>query len=228
MKHLALAIVVFTLAACGGGGGGGGGGGSDDSPFVPTDPNQIFSLSKFLTTSIGTVYSTQLTGSDSNGNTYSGSLAKANRAQEMYGGVLTTPGDIIISLTGGGSSITVTSTGYIDSSGNTIAVVVQTTGLICTPVFPDSLPSSFKIGDFGILADLNCDDNTTQSQNWRVEDAGNGNVNLITSATLRDQFNNITVTVDITYTINGSGDIVFIKIVSRDLASNFILSYQSI
>ena len=212
--------ILFMLTACGGGG-------SESDAFVPTDPNQIFSLSKLQSTTLGPVYSSQLSGSDSNGVSYSGSIAIANRAQEMNSGVLTTPRDLILSLTGGGSSITVTGTSYIDSSGDLIGLVIQTTGLICTPVFPDSLPSSVKIGDFGILADLNCDDNTTQSQNWRVEDAGNGNVNLITNGTIRNQFNTITQITDITYTINGSGDIISFKSVSTILASNYSQSLQS-
>lgn len=218
-KYMIIVLSLLVLSACGGGGGG--------NSTTPTDPNQIFSLTKLQSTALGTVYSAQLTGSDSNGVTYSGSVAQANRAQEMYSGVLTTPSDVIISLTGGGSTITVTATGYIGSSGNTIAVVVQTTGLICTPVSPDSMPSSVKIGDFGILSTMNCDDNTTQSRNWRVEDAGNGNIKIISNATVKNQSNAIVSVTDVTFTINGNGDIISFKAVSTLTASNFTLTYQS-
>ena len=221
MKHLALAIVVFTLAACGGGGGGGGGG-------TPTDPNQSFSLAKLQSTTTGTVYSSSLTGSDSNGTSYAGSINVATRAQEMYSGVLAYPTDLILNLSGGGQSVTVTSTSYIDASArNLLATVVQTTGTVCTPVSPDNLPLTVKIGDIGILSDRTCSDNTVLSINWRIEDGRNGNIKLIQSGVQRDQFNNIEASTEITFTINGSGNIIGFKTTTTSNANNFTLTYTS-
>jgi hypothetical protein len=53
MKHLALAIVVFTLAACGGGG---------DSSFEPTDPNTVLQLFPAGGPAPGTFENRSLTG----------------------------------------------------------------------------------------------------------------------------------------------------------------------
>jgi len=50
MKHLALAIVVFTLAACGGGGGGGGGGSDEPDSLTSANPTLSFELKTFLFT----------------------------------------------------------------------------------------------------------------------------------------------------------------------------------
>jgi hypothetical protein len=97
----------------------------------------------------------------------------------LLNGVLVTPQDLIINLSGGGISVTVTGTNNIDTSGNTISTVIQTTGLTCTPVSPDNIPTTVKIGDFGILSTRVCSDNTTQEGNWRVVDAGNGRINVI-------------------------------------------------
>lgn len=58
MKHLALAIVVFTLAACGGGG---------DSSFEPTDPNTVFQLFPAGGPAPGTSENRSLTGTDNFG-----------------------------------------------------------------------------------------------------------------------------------------------------------------
>ena len=211
-------VIVSLLTSCDSGG----------TKFIPTNPNQIFSLSKFNTTAIGPVYSTQVTASDSDGITYTGSLAKVNREQEMYSGVMTTPSDIRISLTGGGISLTQIGTSYIDSDGNTIALVFEDTGETCTFVTPDSYPFFFKIADFGFLSDLLCDDGTVESTNWRVEDAGNGHVNFIASGPTRNQINVITDTTDLTFTINGSGDIVFFKTVTTDLTTGYMLTIQSV
>ena len=221
-KIAVIVILASMILACGGGGGSDSG-----TTFVPTDPNQLFPLSKINSTTQGTVFNFAVTGSDSNGVTYTGTIAQANRALEMYSGVLTTPRDTLINLIGGGSSTAVTSTGYIDTSGNLVGIVVQTTGLICTPVAPNNLPATVKIGDFGILSALNCDDNTTQSQNWNITDAGSGNVNLVTNAAIRNQFNTILSTTRITYKINGSGDILSISVSTTILASGYTLAYGS-
>ena len=231
-KAIVLYVCVLLLAACSSGSGSGSG--DDDTDFVPTDPDQVFSLSKWLTTETGPVYSAQLTGIDSNGVTYSGSIAKLNRANEMYSGLDTTPSDLIITLTGGGSSTTVTGTSYVDEFGNTIAVFIQTTGVTgvtevtCTLVTPGSLPPSAKIGDSGILSALNCDDNTTESQIMEVEDADNGSINVVIISTNRDELDIPTQISDLSFTLNSSGDIVSFKTVSIILATNFTLSFQSI
>lgn len=100
-------IFTLTLTACGGGGGGGS---DSNSTSTPTEgASQTFSLSKLLTTTEGSVYSAQLTGSDSDGANFTGSISMANGSQETLDGVLVTPRDLIISLTPStGSSITVT------------------------------------------------------------------------------------------------------------------------
>ena len=217
---LALIGTALISAGCSSGGG--------DSTPTTTPTDTVFSLSGLQTDVVGTVYNTQLTGSDSNGTSYTGTSSMANRVDTMLNGVLVTPHDTIISLTGGGNSITVTSTSYTDINNYLISVVVQTTGLVCTPVSPDTIPSSVKIGDFGILSTMVCDDNTTQERSWRVEDGGNGTAKLVSSGIIKDQFNTVTTVVDVTFTINVGGDILAFKTVSTLSASNFTLTYQSI
>ena len=223
-KNIIILLTSIFFVACGGGGGGG-----DPAPAsTPTAQDQSFDLTKLQSTTLGTTYSTQLTGSDTNGINYSGSFSIANRAQTMLNGVLVTPQDLLISLTGGGSSITVTGTSNIDTNGNLISIVIQTTGLTCTPVSPDKMPASVKIGDFAILSTLTCSDNTTQERNWRVEDAGNGNINVISNGTIKDQFNTIVSITDVTITIDGNGNVIAFKTVSTQSASNYTLTYQSV
>ena len=220
IKHILIVLSLLVITACGGGGG-------SDNTTTPTDTNKSFSLATLQSMTLGTVYTTQLTGSNSDGVTYTGTASTANRAQTMLNGVLVTPRDLIISLTGGGSSITVTGTSNVDTSGNLISVVIQTTGLVCTPVSPDRMPASVKIGDFGILSTLTCSDNTTQERNWRVEDAGNGNIRVVTNGTVKNQSNVVTSVVDVTFTLDGSGNIVAFKTVATQPASGFTLTYQS-
>jgi len=221
---LTCLIFGFVLSGCGGGSS------SDDDNSTPTDPNKVFSLEVFRSTTVGTVYSTSLTGSDSNGTAYTGSYSVSNSAETMYSGTLAIPTDLLISLTSSGTSLTVTGTSYRDSSnGYLLAVIIQTTGVTCIPSMPDTeFPISVTIGDFGISPDLVCDNNTTQSQNWRVEDGRDGKIKFIASSVIRNSStNSIESTTDITYTIDGSYNIVAFK-TSSALSNGYRLTYQSI
>ncbi|MEA1988224.1 MAG: hypothetical protein U9N57_03300 [Pseudomonadota bacterium] len=219
-KILAIAFVSI-ITSCGGGGGG-----SSSATETPA-ATQTFSLAKLQSTAIGTIYTSPLTGSDSDGTTYTGSISLANRAETMFNGVLAIPRDLLLNLSGGGIDITVTGTSFVDSSNNNLLqLVIQTTGLTCVPSSPDTIPSTVKAGDFGILSTLVCDDGTTQEINWRVEDS-NGNANVITNSTLKDQFNATVSVTNVTYTIDTNGNIIKFKTQSTIQDTGFTLTYSS-
>jgi len=230
IKNTLFVVFLLALYSCGGGGSNGGGGVTTPAS-TPTDPNKLFSLSSSRQNiTLGTVYSTQLTGSDSNGLTYTGTLAIANRAEEMQNGILVTPSDLILAFTdSNGLTITTTGTSFKDSSSNLISFSLQPLNLTCTPVTPGKIPSPVKIGDFGILSTLNCSDNTTRDGSWRVEDASNGNIFLIVNQTVKDQNQpNVIVSIaDVTLTLDGNGKYLAYKSVAQILANNFTLTLQS-
>ena len=116
--------------------------------------------------------------------------------------------------------------GRISKAGDLLAIFIQSTGVTCTPVSPDEIPSLVKIGDFGILSDLLCDDNTTQSRNWRIEDGRNGNIKAITAGLGRDNFNNPVSTTEVTNIIDVNNVIVGFNTVS-ELSNGFTLTYQN-
>lgn len=202
-KILAILSVTGMVTACGGGGGG-----SSDSPAkIPTDPNQEFSLATLKSTAPGTVYSTQLTGSDSAGGQWTGSFSVANRAQVMLDGILVTPQELLVSLSSQGSSATSGGTTYIDTSGYVLGSRGQD-GTVCTPAFLYQLPDVVKIGDFGFGPTETCSDGTSSDSSWRVEDAGNGNIDFITAEESNDG-----TAGESTATLNVAGDILAFKVV---------------
>ena len=229
MKNKLLILMLASIiSACGGGGGGSTTPSSNGSATTNnTTTSQSYSLAKLLSQTLGTVYSSQLSGSDTNGVKYTGSISLANRAQVMLNGVLVTPRDLILNLSGT-TSITVTAKSFVDSSNNLISINIQPNNITCTPSSPDSLPSSVKVGDFGILSTLVCSDNTTQSRSWRTEAAGNGNINIISNATVKDQFSTVTTVTDVTYTLDTSGNILKFKTVTTLQSNGFTLTYSSI
>jgi hypothetical protein len=141
--------------------------------------------------------------------------------------VLVNPRDVLLTLSGGGNTVTVISTGYTDDTGLLQAIEVQPTGLTCTPVSPDAAPTQVKIGDFGVRSTLTCSDSTTQAITWVVEDAGNGNIFLVTTGTVKNINGTTTITAEIVYTINGSGEVIAFDTDSRSIQENFSLNYSS-
>jgi len=214
-KNILILMAVILSASCGGG-----------NDTTPADSDQTFSLSTVNSTAQGTIYEAQLAGSDTFGLNYTGSLSISNRAQIMLGGVLVTPHDILTILNSDNTSNNNTLTKYIDTDGNLISSVLNQTELTCTPVSPDSLPTTVKIGDSGIRSTLTCSDGTTTEHSWRVEDAGNGNANFITSGTKKDHFNTFVSISDVTYTINSSGNILALKTIAK--TDVWMITYNNI
>jgi hypothetical protein len=222
-KSIFIVTLALFITACGGGNS------EESSPTTtPTNPNKIFDLSELHSITQGTVYTSQLTGIDSNGTNYTGSISLANRPQEMYNGVLVTPRDLLLNLSNGSTSTTVTGTSYVDNSNYLLAYTIQTSGLTCTPVSPDKIPTSVMIDDFGILPTLTCNDGTTTISNWRAEDAGNGNIKIVSNETTRDSSNVIKSSGDVIFTINGNGNIIGFKTNVTLSPSNFTLTYSSL
>lgn len=227
IKNVAILLSLLIVAACGGGGGGGDDAGGID-PVSTVDPNREVSLAALQSLEPGIVYSTQLSGRDSYGTTYSGSLAMANRPQEMLDGVLVTPRDLMTSLLDSGASITVTASGYTDTHGNLVSFTIKPTGMVCTPITQSDMPESVKVGDFGVDGTLSCSDNSVQESNWRVADAGNGNIHIITSSAMKNNFNEVVSNTDVTFTLDANGRIVGFKTVTTQLDDGFTLTYGSV
>jgi hypothetical protein len=222
LRSALIMLMLSTLIGCGGGGGGG-----DSSTNTPTDPNQVFSLAFFKDTTVGTLYTSNLTGSDSLNNSITGSVTFTNRVQELLGGIMVTPRDLIYSLNIGGTPLTITSTSYIDNSGYNVRLEIQTTGVTCIPASPTAFPDTVQIGDAGILPTLTCDDNTTFEENWRVEDGYNGKINLVTSGVQKDQFNALLNTSEVKYIIDSSNAVVGFTATSTDLGTGYSYSVRS-
>ncbi len=215
LKSIAIGIFVLVLSSC------------DFIPTpTPTDPEKAFTLSKLESTKTGTIFSSKLSGNDSNGVRFTGSFYMANREKIILNGESVTPQEFIISFSGGRTSMTYAGTRYTDTSGNLVSVVVQTTGQTCKPVSPYTMPENVKIGDFAILPAMTCSDDTTQERNWRVEDARNGNINFITNVAVKNKLNTIVSVADITTTLDGDGNILSFKIVASDPAGNYRITLK--
>ncbi len=172
-------------------------------------PTQSFSLAKLQSTAVGTIFTSQFISSNSDGTNFTGTVSLFNRPQEMLDGILVTPR--VIEYDYDGLSFIVTATEFVDSSNNLIFLSILNGVQTCTPVSPDTIPATVKIGDSAILSTLVCNDNTTEIRDWSAEDATNGNINIVTNGTTKDQFNTTTAITNITFTLDASGNIIKFK-----------------
>ena len=111
LKDILIITTVVLLASCGGGNNK-----STDNLY------QTFSLSTINSTTNGITYETQLSGSDTFGKDYAGSISIKNQDQTMIDGVQVTPQEVLIVLNDGETITNGTVTYYIDSDGNLISI----------------------------------------------------------------------------------------------------------
>ena len=153
-----IAAVTLMLTGC-----------SDDdsgsSGSSPTDPDTEFNLAgNPLQLQRG--ISMDLSGSDSNGDAWSGSLRVRTLDQVQINGELLTPIETTVELTGpDGVFSRNQSTGYMDSQGQ-ILMKADASGLQCGITHGGDYPEIAKIGDFGNLARYACNDDSTESGTW--------------------------------------------------------------
>jgi len=222
MKKCLISIISLTLiASCGG---------SGESDDTLSSGVNSFDLTKIQSTVIGAVYSTPLTGNDSDGKTYSGSLSITNQNKIMLNGVLVTPQQLTFQLTYSGpfsiSRLESTGITHFDASNNLISTSTPSGSIICTSISPDAMPSTVNIGDSGTRPTQTCDNNTYKENSWEITSGGNNSIVLSSTTFLKDQTNILISTAIDTYTINNLGEITSLKAVIT-YSNGYTLTYES-
>jgi hypothetical protein len=217
---------LATLVGCGGGDGGDSTSSTstDSTSSTSIDTKQEFSLAAYKDLTEGTVFSSGLTGNDSKGNSFSGSITVTNRPQELLGDVLVTPRDITISYTVNGTPIILTGTDYYDDAAFLLQSKVQPTAVTCISSSPYTVPDTVSTGDAGIFPSASCDDNTTRESDWRVEDAKDGKIYFILSYTIKDEFGSIISTGEDKYTVDSNNVLVGIEVTTTEISTGYTIT----
>lgn len=147
----------------------------------------------------------------------------------MYDGVLVTPRALVLSISAQNHPLpwAVSETDLIATYGGNLIVEEDSDKVICTPVSPDHLPASVKIGDSGVLSTLVCSDQTTTKRAWSITQAKNGGINLIEHNTETNSVNAVTEIDTYTYTLDSGGALVAIKMHANLPPSGFNLDLTS-
>lgn len=203
MKNIFCILVLATIVLSSGCGGGGGG----DSQETTDNSNIVYSLANSKLEDVSSI-SFSVTGTDSLGGTYRGSLSFAKDTETVIDGMPVTPINTLVSLeeTSSGFFLTVLTTTYFDSLGNPVKTVNPDSGVECFPAEIHKIPDSAKIGDFGIATSYSCSDGGTQSGTWRLESAGNGMAYFIVTTTQKDSSGAVILREEDSLKINASGE----------------------
>jgi hypothetical protein len=223
MKHLALAIVVFTLAACGGGSGGGG------SDFEPTDPNTVFQSFPAGYFTEGRSSTQNCTGSDTAGGKFTAVFSGQTQAQTTFLGTPAIPilGQLQLTNTATNAFVSTIGTSYATTSAvdrRYLGYSDSTTTTVSATTF--AIPQTVKIGDFGNIGTYTDNVGNVDVQSWRVDDGGSGRAKLVVLSTEDDQFGsleNSSVTTDL---IDTGGNVIseVIEIFFADLGVTLTLN----
>ena len=197
--HFGLIGVLF-LISCGGGGEGA-------SPVVNSGP--ITNTRTYFLDDDGYYepgYRLQFNLSGSTRDVLTGTYSISTKNKVTVSGQLLTPMEFLLNLTNitTGAMITSFSTKYFD--GNHHMVMSISDNVTCFPTQTVNIPAIGKIGDFGPTAPNSCDDGTSTSGTWILEQ-GPGILAVYTvTSNLKDSTGDIIATEKDHITIDESGD----------------------
>ncbi len=227
-RNIIILLTTLFFVACGGGGGGAGSDETEPSNEAAS-PSGGISLDKVQSTEKGTVYASLLKGAWFSTELLNGAFSIENRDKIQLNGVTVTPHDMKLNLSilgGGVSSITVTS--YIDDSENVLSMSIQNSDITCTSSSSINLPASVDIGDVGVISAFTCDNNKTSLASWKVDDAGDGKIDVVDTVIVKDVDGVIFSDSDVIFTLDANGNIIASRLVIRIAGGGLSLTLDSI
>jgi hypothetical protein len=194
-KFFGSLAIVLLLVGCGGGG-----------SEIATSPDLVFDLTKVLSIEPGDTISFSLTGSDSAGGKFTGSIQSVNRPKIIIDGQLVTQRDTLLSLTNTvtGAFVTVVGTSFVNENREVVETI-DSDGVTWTPTTVVPLPVSAQVGSFGLTPTFTSVTGESLSGSWRFDPATATTGKLVFSSTTKDISGNTLYTEDDTYTITADG-----------------------
>ena len=187
INRLMLALTVAGIAliniGCSSGG---------DAPSS-TDPNTVFQMRTAGDFVPGYTETTNYTGSDTVGGTFTAVFSQQTLEESTFLGVPAIPvlGQLQLTSTSDGGFVSVIVTGYYSTSIDDLHYLGSTSSTTSTVSSnTEALPLTAKIGDFGVVGTYTDNAGNTSVQSWRVDDGSNGNADVVVLSTETDQFGN--------------------------------------
>jgi len=209
--HVALGLFVagvFCLAGCGEGGSGST---ETNLPLTPTGTEvSLTTFNGFFTgtAATGSQMSFTITGSDTLGWAYSGSIAFVSDGITTFEGQTVTQVRIISTLTrtATGASSTGFVTEYFLVSDGNLYKQVNSLGETGVPSSQTPLADSARVGDFGNLWNITNSDGTSDTCTWKLDADFNNNSKLIISFVSKNLSDVVIRLEENTFYLDGTGN----------------------
>lgn len=168
-----FAVVVFGMAGCGGGG--------ESTATQPPASAKVFNLSKYTTLAAGPVISFNLTGTDTAGASYTGSLSETVDGPVVFETINTIKKRALLTLnkTGVGNILDSVATAYFKQSDSSLYKIVYNSGVTAVPTVYNAFPATVRIGDSGAGSTLSYSNGVITTGTWQIQDGGNGLAKVI-------------------------------------------------
>jgi hypothetical protein len=177
----------------------------------PPPPATAFSLfpSEYFVDGYRESYS--LTGSDTDGVTFTGDWTFQAGAQTTFNGSPAIPFDGILNITNTATNAFFTSveTDYYSTNANDrrdLGFASTSTGVVKTPTSTTALPTTARIGDFGNIGTYVTSSGDTDVETWQLTDAGNGRAYILFFISRSDQFGDFNSSREEKYLIDENGN----------------------
>lgn len=225
MKKYLILFALILIQGCGG---------SDDTTYVPsnvpTDPATEFQTFPAAYFTPGYTETINYTGADTAGGTYTATMSEETQAESSFLDMPAIP--ILVQLqmenTATGAVATVIGTNYYTTvatdrrylgySDDTTETVSATT---------NAIPQTVKIGDFGVTGTYTDNAGNISVKSWRIDDASNGNANIVLLTSETDQSGNPTTSSETTTKIDVHGNTLSETLVIYSAASDETLTLVS-
>lgn len=204
MKKIFCLFSAILLFGCGGGGG-------SSTPATPTPVGTTVSMATFKglyygTATPGTQMSFTLSGSDSQGNSWTGSFAAVSDGPTTFESQNVTKSRTLVTLQRGTSTpVTGISSRYFLTSNSTLYKSVSSLGVTSVPTTQTLMPNTIQVGDFDNFLNTTNSDGTTSTGTWRLDADFNGNSKFVLSGITRTG-GTVTGLEDDTFYLDSSGN----------------------
>ncbi len=221
--HISLIAITLLFFACGGGGGG------DEDDSTPTDLSTVFDLKELNSLDEHVIYAFDLTGSDSDGHNWVGTISSEIEPIVNIGGIDLIPEVTQLSLIDLSTNAPLSDTQivYWNLAEEPDRLIFIESGVICNPVSINPIPDQVMIGDSGDLTSFTCSDGTQLTGTWSVENANDGHAFLLFDGIIMDGSSTIVGTQTDKYKIDAAGSIISVSFSVYDVDRNYTLDLSS-
>ena len=209
-------LILFALILIQGCSGGGGDAPPPDDALPPTDPGTVFPLFNAGQFVAGYTDTITLTGSNTEGDTFTGSFSVQTQPESTFLSMPAIPflTELQLSNTKTGDFVATLGTSYYTTLATDRHYLgYSNLSVTISSAVREAIPQSAKIGDFGVIGTYTDNAGNVDAQSWSLDDAGGGFANRVELSTVTDPSGKLNSSSVTTSKIDANGNLLSYKYV---------------